>query len=67
MSGEPAEPCTRSLFQPVERLVEAANKVGVRRILKPRRLRAIDSLGQSAMKKCILHIKLVHGPLTGES
>jgi hypothetical protein len=44
IGGEPVVPSTGCLFQPVERLVEAANPIGLREINKPRRLAAVDYL-----------------------
>jgi len=57
----------RSLLQPVERLVEMANKLWMGGILKTRRLYTIDCLLQGAVKKGILHIKLMNRPTTRES
>jgi len=52
-------PCTGSLLQAIEGLVEIANKVGASRILKPERLGAAYCLSQGPMKN-ILHIELMH-------
>jgi hypothetical protein len=53
-------------FKPY-RLVQPADHIRTTRVHKPCCLAAVDSLGQSAMKKCILDIELVHGPRPRES
>jgi len=55
------------MFQPVERLVEAANKVWVSRVLESGRLSSKHCLRQSTMEESILDIELVNRPLAGES
>jgi hypothetical protein len=60
--GKPRVPCLRSLLQTIERLVQSADQNRTTGVHKPCWLAAVDCLGQSAMKKCILHFELVHRP-----
>jgi hypothetical protein len=64
--GHSAVPCARGLFQTIEGLLQEVDKVRVSWIFKPGRLLAIHSLGQGAVQKGVLHVKLVHGPAAGE-
>src|SRR6185437_14866762 len=64
--GEPRVPSPRSQLQTIERLVEPADHIRTTRVHKSRWLRAVDSLGQGAVKKRILHIQLVHRPSARE-
>src|SRR6185369_9666786 len=56
--GEPRVPSPRSLLQTIERLVEPADHIRTTRVHKSRWLSAVDSLGQGAVKKRILHVQL---------
>src|SRR6185437_10361918 len=64
--GKPRIPSPRSLLQTIERLVEPTDHIRTTRVHKSRWLRAVDSLGQGAVKKRILHIQLVHRPSARE-
>ena len=55
-------PRTRSLLQAVERLVQPAHHVRARGVHKPRRLTAVDGLGEVAVQEGVLHVQLVHRP-----
>jgi hypothetical protein len=62
--GKIAIPSSGCLLQPIERLVEAADPVKLRRINKPCQLAIVDYLRESTMQERILHIKLVDGLVT---
>jgi hypothetical protein len=49
-------PSPGHLLQPVQRLVEEADAVRLRRINKSSRLAAVDGLREGALKEHILHI-----------
>jgi hypothetical protein len=59
-------PSTSGLLKAVERLVQAAHKVGVQVVLKSGWLSSVDSLGQYSMERSILHAKLVDYPVMGQ-
>jgi hypothetical protein len=54
------------LLQPIQKLVEEANMIGLRRINKSSRLAIVDGLREGSMQEHILHIKLVHRPGAGD-
>jgi hypothetical protein len=55
------------LLQPVQRLVEEADAIGIRRINKSSRLAAVDGLQEGAVQERILHIELMNRPGVGDS
>jgi hypothetical protein len=58
--GEPVVPCLGHLLQLMERLVEKADMIRLRRINKSSWLATIDNLQEGVMQECILHIKLMN-------
>jgi hypothetical protein len=67
MGCKAAVPSPGCLFQTVEGFVEFADVVRESSISKASGLRAVDSFSQGAVKKGILHIKLMDWPVSGMS
>jgi hypothetical protein len=63
---EPTVPNLGRLLQPVYRLVEEADVIGLRRINKSSRLAVVDGLHEGAIQEHILHIKLMNQPGAGD-
>lgn len=61
------KPCPRSLFEAINGIVELANMIRVTRILEPGWLPHIHRIGQVAMKKGVVDIKLVERPVMNNS
>jgi hypothetical protein len=55
--GKPDVPCPGHLLKPVQRLIEKANTIGLRRINKSSRLGVIDGLREGVIHEYILHIE----------
>jgi hypothetical protein len=64
--SEALVPCTRSLLEAVEGLVEPTDMRRVCGVDKARRLLAVDHLVKIAMKEGILDIQLMNRPSTGD-
>ena len=61
--GKSAVPRTRHLLQSVERLVELAGMIRTSYVKEPRRLAAVDNLGQGTMQEGVLHMELMNRTL----
>ena len=59
VSGKTTVLGTRSLFQPIQRLVQTTDMIRPRAINETSRLYTIDSLIKGAMQESILHIELM--------
>jgi hypothetical protein len=67
VGGEATIPCPWGLFKSVKGLVEAADIIQMRGINETSGLRTVDHLSESSVKKSIVDVELMHGPITGES
>jgi hypothetical protein len=67
VGGEATIPYPWGLFKSVEGLVEAADIIRMRGIDEASGLRTLDRLSESPVKKSIVDVELMHGPITRES
>lgn len=58
-------PCSQCLFETIKGLAKLANRIQELWMNKTRGMKHIDVLRDGAMKKYIIDIRLVEGPLLG--